>query len=377
MRILFIANSRIPTERAMGTAIMKQCGAFVDGGVDVELVVPKRSNEITDDPFQYHHVKKTFKITYLWSLDLVWLGTYSLRFVLQKISFFIALNFYLCTSKADMLYSREPELIGPLLTNKKKFVELHHLFGLRLFGRYFVSHCTGIITLTNALKDDVIQLFGVEQKKIIVAPSGVDLSECVASATEQPTRLQLGITTKKPLAMYIGSLEAWKGYEVFLQASNLVQGIAQFIVIGGSSDQVTKLRQEYPNVLFLGFLPQQIVRSAQQIASVLVAPNSGKELISARHTSPLKIFEYMTSGVPIVASAVTSISEVLSKDNAILVTPDDPKALADGILRAIEDMQHSATIAEQAKKDVQQFDWSNRATTIISFLHERTSNTHS
>jgi glycosyltransferase involved in cell wall biosynthesis/putative flippase GtrA len=368
MKLLFIANSRIPTERAMGTAIMKQCEAFARAGMQVELVVPLRKNVHIENPFTYHGVEENFTITHLWSLDLPILEYIKARFTVQRVSFFIRLLLYALTDKADFFYTREPELIALLPARKSKFVELHHLYGLGTFGKFFLSRCTGIITITKALREDVARIFDVPPSKMHVAPSGVDLTKFRDGATKEEVRRALGITTTNPIALYIGSLETWKGYETFLKASKFLEDTVSCVVIGGTENQVSTLRQEYPNVFFLGFLPQQLVSRSAQVADVLVAPNSEKELISARHTSPLKVFEYMASGIPIVASAITSIEEILSPKNAVLVEPDNPEALAYGISVVTQDHSLAQSIARQAKEDVVQYTWSVRTEKILGYM---------
>ena len=54
MKLYYIANARIPTEKAHGVQIMKMCEAFVDAGHEVKLIVPKRKNPIQEDPFAYY-----------------------------------------------------------------------------------------------------------------------------------------------------------------------------------------------------------------------------------------------------------------------------------------------------------------------------------
>ncbi len=104
-KLLFIASTRIPTERAMGVAVMKQCEAFSRAGLTVELVVPKRYNEHTEDPYVYHDVERVFLIRYLWSLDLVSLDEHPFRFLLQKATFFISLCVYVARSNAEKFTS--------------------------------------------------------------------------------------------------------------------------------------------------------------------------------------------------------------------------------------------------------------------------------
>jgi len=103
-----------------------------------------------------------------------------------------------------------------------------------------------------------------------------------------------------------------------------------------------------------------------------------QELISASFTSPLKLFEYMAAGVPIVASDLPSTREILTPEvNAVLVPPNNPQALAAGIQRVLEDRDLANRIAQNALEDVMQFSWKKRAEKIIIFLHairgERTS----
>ena len=62
------------------------------------------------------------------------------------------------------------------------------------------------------------------------------------------------------------------------------------------------------------------------------------------------------------------IREVLNEKNAILVESDNPQAMAEGIKKAIKDMDFSAKISEQAYQDVQRYSWDNRAKKILEFI---------
>ena len=59
-RYYYIANARIPTERAHGVHMMKMCEAFAALGVPVEFIVPKRINVLRENPFHYYNVSETF-----------------------------------------------------------------------------------------------------------------------------------------------------------------------------------------------------------------------------------------------------------------------------------------------------------------------------
>jgi glycosyltransferase involved in cell wall biosynthesis len=89
----------------------------------------------------------------------------------------------------------------------------------------------------------------------------------------------------------------------------------------------------------------------------------------AYHMSPLKMFEYMAAEKPILATQLPSVMEVLvDGKNAVLVEPDNPKALAQGIRRIMEDKEFSRRISAQARQDVLAYTWEERAQKILCFI---------
>ena len=89
MKLFYITNARIPTEKAHGLQIMQMCEAFARQGFDVELVLPMRKNPIKKDVFLYYGINKNFSIKYLSSPD--WLMRYAylkrIIFLTQSILF--------------------------------------------------------------------------------------------------------------------------------------------------------------------------------------------------------------------------------------------------------------------------------------------------
>ena len=85
--------------------------------------------------------------------------------------------------------------------------------------------------------------------------------------------------------------------------------------------------------------------------------------------SPLKLFEYMAAGVPIVASDLPSIREILQHDrNAWLVPPENPESLGQAILAMLRNPARAARIAKTAKEEVRQYTWRKRAQGILEQL---------
>ncbi len=79
----------------------------------------------------------------------------------------------------------------------------------------------------------------------------------------------------------------------------------------------------------------------------------------------------MAAGKPIVASNLPSIGEVLNEENALLVESDNPKMLAEGINKVLQDRDFSAKISHKAFNDVQNYSWPKRSEEILEFINSK------
>ena len=84
--------------------------------------------------------------------------------------------------------------------------------------------------------------------------------------------------------------------------------------------------------------------------------------------SPVKMFEYMAGGRPIIASDLPTIREVLNEKNAVFVPPDNPSALAQAIEELLKHPERAQEFARQAKRDVLAYSWDERTKRILSFI---------
>jgi glycosyltransferase involved in cell wall biosynthesis len=126
------------------------------------------------------------------------------------------------------------------------------------------------------------------------------------------------------------------------------------------------LKSKHTKAFFLPETKYTDLPNVLPAADVLILPNSGKGTESARNTSPLKLFAYMASGIPIVSSDVPAVREILSEDSAVFVKPDDPRVLADGIVATLSGA--GAGKGEKAKALAIQYSWGSRAKRILSTL---------
>lgn len=341
MKLIYVAHVRMPTEKAHGIQIIKMCEAFARGGVDVELIVTARQTAITEDPFTYYGVEKNFQITRLWCLDTVHLGR--LGFYLSLVTFTLNALLY-SLRKEGIFYTREEFLTFFLRVAGKRVAWEAHRGGQNFFIRSLIRRRVPIVVISSGLEELYLRA-GAPEKNIVVAPDGVDLAQFEVKESKEEARRKLGLNPEAVLALYAGSEYAWKGVETLKAAKPLLPGIEVLIVSG-------KPYRDIP--LYL------------KAADVLALPNSAKDEISRLYTSPLKLFEYMASGVPIVASNLPSVREVLDDKTAYFFIPDDRESLARAVLRALS--QEGRAKGERAKERVARYAWQKRAQAIMEFL---------
>jgi glycosyltransferase involved in cell wall biosynthesis len=150
--------------------------------------------------------------------------------------------------------------------------------------------------------------------------------------------------------LYAGTFEAYQGLELLLDAAaEIVRTYkhVRFLCVGGNDAQVVRMKalayqrgvSEY--FIFPGTVPPEEVQSLFGIASILMSPR-----ISGTNT-PLKIYSYLRSGVPIVATKIRSHTQVLTDDVALLVEPHS-QSISSGVLRLLEDAPLGNRLAESA-----------------------------
>jgi len=288
-------------------------------------------------------------------------------FWLERLSFLWSAKHYLSPHKFDFLYTRD-ELTGIFF--EKYILELHDL-SVKLFSfrRKLFSKAELIFTLTNLMKQELIANYQIAEDKIFVSPDGVDLEKFNLNITQVEARKRLNLPQEQKIILYSGHLYPWKGAQILAEAAKQVEGTCYFI--GGTEKDHNNFLQTNHELINSGKVVAPGFRSHTEIpywlaaADVLVLPNSGKETISARYTSPLKLFEYMAANRPIIASDLPSLREIMNEKNAIFFTPDNSDSLAGAIKKVLSDPVMAKNISEQAFQGVQAYTWQKRAIMII------------
>ncbi|MFQ5700397.1 MAG: glycosyltransferase family 4 protein [Acidobacteriota bacterium] len=175
--------------------------------------------------------------------------------------------------------------------------------------------------------------------------------------------------------LYCGSLKPWKGVDTLVSAlEHLPSG--KLTVIGPAEPaDVRRLRGlaldagTADRLTILPAVPPGRVWSLYARAKVGVVPLPGSGFVEARYfTSPLKLFEMMAAGLPVVASRLPSIQEyAVDGREILLVEPGDPRSLAAGLRRLLDDESLRTQLGGAARSRAAQSTWDARGVKILAF----------
>ena len=375
MKLIYIDNARIPTEKAHGVHIMKMCEALANIKIEeqsltVELIVPKRINKIKENPFNYYDVEKNFKITKIPCIDLSFFWPNFFTFYLQKISFIVILKFFLIFKKYDILYTRE-QFMGLLF---RKYIVESHIYKDSIIYRLTWKNAAKIITVTSFLKDKILS---IGKKEVYVAPDAVDFKKFNISVNKREARKELRLPEDKLLIGYVGMFKTMgveKGVDVSIRSLIKFKTKTYLVLVGGSKEDILFYQNLVDklglseNVIFAGKVPHSVVPVYLKAFDILIAPFP--DLAHFRYyMSPLKIFEYMAAKRPIVVTDLPSIREVLDEKSAVFVKPNSQDDLIKGIEKLIENENFRDSIASHAHKIAEErFTWEKRAFNILNFI---------
>ena len=233
----------------------------------------------------------------------------------------------------------------------------------------------GFVTISQALADDVTETLGVDAQRILVAHDAVRIDD--VPATEHPPSPPGTITVG-----YTGSMFPGRGVEQLVALAERDRRVTLHLVGGpeqAAMDWASAASGAYSEgrLVIHGPVTPVRARELQRTFDVLAAPfarrvstNSGID--SSRWMSPMKVFEYMASGRPIVISDLPVLREVLRPEiDALMVPPEDLTALAAAVDRLIEDPSLGRRLAASALARARaEFTWDRRAAAILERFAE-------
>ena len=377
MKLIYITNTRLPSEKANSYQSMQMCSSFSKYFDEVELWTGRGRNtkELSEikDVFEYYNIGKSFLIRKFFQFDSIILG-YLNEFLwanLRDFVFSVNVCLHLIRyrkSQEVLIYTRVWYLLYVFRFFKKiGLVDNRIFYESHKFSKFLLkplNRIDGLIVVNNYLyslyKDNGL-------KKLFVAHDGVNIDDY-----KNISDYKFQAENKEFNVVYTGSLFLWKGVNTLIDSIKYLPNNVKLTFIGGSAQYLVDFKQYVKDsrgknrVTIVPHIPKKDLLQYIEIADVLVLPNSAKDKMSL-YTSPIKMFEYMASKRPIVASGLPSIKEILSdQDNAILFTPDEPKDLANKILNVLTN--DCSELVRRALSDVEPYTWSTRAKNIVKFI---------
>lgn len=364
MRIAYCTNVRLPSERAHGHQVARVCDTLAKLGNDVTIFAPFRKNTVKQDYWQFHKANRRVKLEHLGTFDPIdkwWIPKF-LQLPILNLLFKGALVQKL--QPFDLLYTRTPALLPALLNAKKKVILELHTLPNRNRGAYvsFCNQCTLIVCLTTPMKNE-LESWGVTAHTIVES----DATDNIHHSTARPKEGRIG---------YAGQLQSMglsKGIPELLGAFKILHAAGRSVelAIAGpqTHDQDLMRRLQAPGIHYAGFLPHEKIAEFYSSCSVLVypAPKSDHPFYN-RDTSPLKLFEYMAAGKPIVTADLPPIRDVLDESTAFFCNPGDPADLARAIADVLDHPEEARKRAEAARKKVEHYTWEKRMQRILSAI---------
>lgn len=354
MRMLYLTNVKIPAKDAQNLQIQAMSRAFNSAlGEDFLLISP------------WNNENRNFKNDYAWIK--IKIPKFLPRFLRQG-AFIIKTFLKVIRFKPSHIFTRDIAIaFFYKIFGFQTVYEIHKPFETKIGAILFriISKKIKIVAISQALKDFVVEKYGLSSDGILVAHDGVFLEdfEKVKDSKEFLKKKYLNLNKDSFVALYSGSLQKGKGSELILEAAKQLPEI-HFVIIGnGDFFEKNKLS----NLIFIGHQKQSAIPYYLKSADLLLLPNT-KELNYHQFTSPLKLFEYMASGVPIASSSSSSINEILNVHNSFLFNIGDIDDFVAKILYVKNNIEVALIRANQSLQDIENYDWLKRAQKIIDFV---------
>ncbi len=371
MRIFYISASFLPSHYANSVHVMKMCQALARAGHEVTLFGHPGA-EPAKTAHDYYGVKNVFGLGLHprppWGP--LWPVGYALSVVRDIVR----------RPRPDLFYGRHSYTLAVCarrFPGTGIILESHTLpqnLVQRLAEHWLMTrrNFRALVVISEALKTDYRQMFPfLPEEKIIVAHDGADI---LPAAEILPYPLQ-GRAGRKRLC-YAGRLIEGKGAGMIAALAPLCPDM-DFHVFGGTGAELAHWKEKAAaaNVFFYGHVPHDdLVRRVYPAMDIMLAPLqafmplSGRGYDIGRWTSPLKIFEYMAAGKPIICSDIPVLREILDDGaNCRMCPPGDVSAWRTAVESVACDSRTAAGLGAGAReKLLRHYTWDVRAQDVLS-----------
>jgi len=376
MKISYISTSTIPSRAANSIHVMKMCQAFAKNGHEVLLIAPdkKVSNTLPvgSEIYEFYGVDECFRIA-----KIPWLNTRGSSLLYGLLSALKAKQY-----SSHLVYGRSltgcycSAIIGlpvffeshqPVSGQGKSVIFKSLLKKKRLFK---------LVVISRALSNYYSNKYNIEDQKIVIAPDAADPPQKINPVRlTSSDRLQVG---------YIGHLYLGKGMEVIADLARNCSW-ADFHIVGGLENDINRWKsalEGLQNLTFHGFIAHRLVGGYLDSFDVLLAPYqehvSGagvRDTNIAQWMSPLKLFEYMSAGKPIICSDLPVLRELVSDgETAILCSPFEIEPWIKALTLLNQNRTLAMYLGNNARKEfLQKYTWDTRVKKLLNVINSEIS----
>ena len=372
LRVLYVGSPELFSKGASAVHIMKMCQAMGRLGVSTELAIP--SNRKHGEILVYYGVESNFRIT-----SFPYIKNSSLRNIVH--GFLGSLYAGFKRGKFDIAVTRNIVFayFAASLFGIPTVYDAHHplVKGARfLFNSFKDSKNLLRFTVNSRGLGEIYLKEGLPPEKLVIAHNGVDLEPYKLLPSKEKARAELDLPADKKIVCYAGNIYEGRGIDYLIDVSLRMKDVL-FLIVGGLEQDVARYTEiarlkQAGNFILKGFVYHRIVPLYLTASDLLVMPyTSGMTIrggtVASDFTSPIKLFEYMASRRPIVATAIPSVCEILEDGvNAVLVRPDSSDTLHEGIKKILENPGLANGLAVRASEDVRAFTWEGRAKKLLN-----------
>ena len=237
-----------------------------------------------------------------------------------------------------------------------------------------IRHVDCIIASTSDERHHMIRYCGATTSRVVVIPCGVDL-KLFTPLARSFARQKLSLPAERPILLFVGRLDPFKGPDILLRAATLMQQEALVVIVGGrlSDDkellQLRALAQDLhiaDRVLLLGARPREEMPLFYSAAHITVVP-------SYHESFGLVAIESLACGTPVVATRAGGLTTVIShSENGFLVSRC-PGFFAERLDALLSDNQLYTRLCWAARPSVLQFSWDKAAQQVSQLYTQLTS----
>jgi len=381
MTIVYPVNERMALRKARDARILRNARALSAKGHRVHLLIG-RTGAGKEEIWDYYGVSPSENLSIV-QLPIL-KGQGRIRITVNQVflwAAFLAARKIHRTEPIRVFYFSVLEVAGFFLKRRKSFAGATFVYELHELARYpenwnssarhlkedafereVLSGMDGIFTTTETIRKVVAERYPRIPSETIplgTTPTGENAWDPWGAVG----RVKVG---------YLGQLYDAQGVDVFIKALAFLPRVEAHI-IGGTAGEISPLKRMALDqgvdgrVVFHGFVNPGRTPEISRGMDIFVVP--AKNTVRMNYVAHLKIYEYMALGRPIVATRLRSVEEEVEDGRTgILVPPDDPRALADGIQKLIQNPGWAEEIADRAFHHSARYHWERRAERITAFI---------